>query len=369
MIKHRTASLLMSSPFSRLAELYQRLLSGAATYEGFATFILGQIKHAYAFRRVERVRQLSNALINIPIREYQLIGLHYLAWCQCREHNFQDEILETIIEQTQTYKSKALISRAALDVYRGNFEGALHFYNESIRANPTVSDRIVASRGIATIKSLEGFHASALKDLEGLLPLLKHAEPLTYYEVTNSYAVELIEHNRLAEAHRASLVAVSSPFGPFYPEWQGTLLDVASKREQRSSIVFSRRDIEHDCPAELRIPNPNNPINKARVRAAIDFMSANLNRSLTLAELSAVVHLSPSYFSNLFKTETGNSPGEYLIRLRIEKATELLATGFMSVKEVMASVGYNNKSNFTRHFKRRKGLTPSEYRKRNFTRE
>ncbi len=89
-------------------------------------------------------------------------------------------------------------------------------------------------------------------------------------------------------------------------------------------------------------------INRARVRTVIDFMKANLHRPIKLTELAGAVNLSPRYFSQLFKIETGIAPGEYLIRLRIEKAAELLTTTFLSVKQVMAGVGYDNKSNFGR---------------------
>jgi AraC-like DNA-binding protein len=97
-------------------------------------------------------------------------------------------------------------------------------------------------------------------------------------------------------------------------------------------------------------------------------MTVNLHRKIALAELANLVHLSASHFSRLFKMETGLSPGEFLIRLRMEKAHELLITRFESIKEVMAMVGYGNKSNFVRHFKRFYGFAPSEYRKRHLHR-
>ena len=103
--------------------------------------------------------------------------------------------------------------------------------------------------------------------------------------------------------------------------------------------------------------------------AVIDFMKANLHRSVTRAELAAVVNLSPSYVSYLFKAEVGVSPGEYLIRLKMEKAGELLRTTFLSIKQVMAEVGYNNKSNFGRSFKLRFHVSPSEYRQHALTAE
>jgi AraC family transcriptional regulator len=94
-----------------------------------------------------------------------------------------------------------------------------------------------------------------------------------------------------------------------------------------------------------------------------DFMNANLHRRIRLAELAGTANLSSSRFSHFFKTQTGLSPGEYLRRLRMEKARHLLATTLLRIKEIMAIAGYNSKSHFVRHFRRSFGLAPSEYRK------
>jgi tetratricopeptide (TPR) repeat protein len=145
--------------------LYQHLLSGAASYEELGNRVLRQIKAAHAFRQVERVRELAGLLVKFPIREFHLIGQYYLVWCKCRELEYHPNILERIAEQTHTYKAQALISRAALEMYQGEFERALYFYAEALRTNPTVSDFIHISQGIASAKSMEGFNRSALADL------------------------------------------------------------------------------------------------------------------------------------------------------------------------------------------------------------
>jgi AraC family transcriptional regulator len=108
---------------------------------------------------------------------------------------------------------------------------------------------------------------------------------------------------------------------------------------------------------------PQNRIRNLRVEIVIAFMNANLQRSISLTELAGVANLSPSHLCRLFKTQTGISPGEYLRRLRMEKARHLLSTSVLSVKQIMAVAGYNSKSHFVRHFRRSFGLTPSEYRR------
>lgn len=107
---------------------------------------------------------------------------------------------------------------------------------------------------------------------------------------------------------------------------------------------------------------PENAISDSRVRFVIGFMNANLQRRIPLTELASVANLSAPYFCRLFASQTGLSPGEYLRRLRMEKARHLLTTSFLRIKEVMAMVGYDTKSHFARHFKRSFGLTPSDYR-------
>jgi len=110
-----------------------------------------------------------------------------------------------------------------------------------------------------------------------------------------------------------------------------------------------RTQIEQEW--EVKTDAPDNVIDKARVRAAIDFMKANLHRRITRAEIAGAVRLSTAYIADIFKIETGIALGEYLIKLRMEKASQLLVTTFLSIKEIMAEVGFHNKSNFTRSFR------------------
>jgi transcriptional regulator GlxA family with amidase domain len=107
-------------------------------------------------------------------------------------------------------------------------------------------------------------------------------------------------------------------------------------------------------------------IRKARMQVAIDFMNANLHRSISVNELANSVRLSASHFARLFKAETGIAPGQYLTSLRMERAGQLLATSFLSIKEIMGAVGYKSRGNFIRFFRKHFHATPSEYRQQTF---
>lgn len=99
-----------------------------------------------------------------------------------------------------------------------------------------------------------------------------------------------------------------------------------------------------------------------RLQIVIALMKKELQRDISLEELAASVNLSLSRLHHLFKAETGTTPAQYLRNLRMEHARELLEFTFMSVKQIMVSVGVRDRSHFEREFKRMYGLTPTRYR-------
>ena len=100
-----------------------------------------------------------------------------------------------------------------------------------------------------------------------------------------------------------------------------------------------------------------------RVAMVIAVMEADPTKPLHLTTLADVVHLSVSRLVHLFTAETGLPPGRYLRELRLERARQLLRQTPLSVKEVMAAVGYNDASHFSRDFKRNHGVSPQAYRR------
>jgi tetratricopeptide (TPR) repeat protein len=216
--------------------MYMQLLTEVASYEALGSRIIKRITLAHAFRQIEQVKELASILINIPIREYQLIAQYYLVWCKCRDLEYRTDALEKIIEQSRTYKAKALISRAAFEYYQGKADKALYFYSEAIKTSFTLSEYIEATRGVAMVKSLEGFSKNALIDLEAIIPIIRYAEPAVYYSVLNSYAVEIGEVGRKEEARNISRIVLASPFAFAYPEWQETAQEL--KPANRSFIAI-----------------------------------------------------------------------------------------------------------------------------------
>ncbi len=99
------------------------------------------------------------------------------------------------------------------------------------------------------------------------------------------------------------------------------------------------------------------------IMQAISYVRSNLGRELTVQECAGVVHLSPSYFSTLFKKETGMTFMQYVTAARMEKAKHLLLEG-MQVQDITFELGYKDRPYFTELFKKHTGLTPTEFRTR-----
>lgn len=97
-----------------------------------------------------------------------------------------------------------------------------------------------------------------------------------------------------------------------------------------------------------------------RVRAVIEQNYAN--GDLTAADIGKAVFLTPTYVSLLFKQETGQTVGEYLTQVRIDKAKQLLRDPQYKFYDICHAIGYTDPSYFTKLFKKATGVTPSVYR-------
>jgi AraC-like DNA-binding protein len=108
--------------------------------------------------------------------------------------------------------------------------------------------------------------------------------------------------------------------------------------------------------------NEKNQVSAGPVLSAIHFIHENYKNKIGLSDLSSKTNLSPFYFSKLFKKETGYSPYEYIIMIRINHAKTLLKTTVMKIKEIAFDTGFQSEANFVTCFKEHVGFTPSEFR-------
>jgi transcriptional regulator GlxA family with amidase domain len=102
----------------------------------------------------------------------------------------------------------------------------------------------------------------------------------------------------------------------------------------------------------------------SNVDIAIEMMQNKIHETLSLEEIAQKVNLSASHFSNVFKKQTGFSPIEYFIHLKIQKASQYLLFTQLRIKEIASNLGIEDPYYFSRIFTRVMGLSPNEYRKK-----
>ncbi|KAB8161410.1 helix-turn-helix domain-containing protein [Streptomyces sp. 3MP-14] len=103
------------------------------------------------------------------------------------------------------------------------------------------------------------------------------------------------------------------------------------------------------------------PIARHLLRAR-DLADARYSETLTVADMAAAAALSPAHFSRCFKAAFGESPHQYLLTRRLERAAALLRATDWTVAAIGAAVGVRSIGSFTTSFRRMYGTTPQAYR-------
>ena len=103
-------------------------------------------------------------------------------------------------------------------------------------------------------------------------------------------------------------------------------------------------------------------LDQAKLRRVLDYISTNIDKEITLAQLAGVAGLSVFHFARTFTRAMGVSPHRYVSRMRLENAMADIAAGKLSLAEIAFKAGFSSQASFTRAFYRVNGLTPGEYR-------
>lgn len=146
-------------------------------------------------------------------------------------------------------------------------------------------------------------------------------------------------------------------------EWEGREADAWERVQQQETIQDLKLHVgsylSQVCSSvqERRSGKAGSVIE--RIRQLID---SRYSENLNVVDIAAGVYLSSTYVSLLYKQETGETLFEYLTKVRIEKAKELLKDPRNKFYEVCHAVGYSDPSHFSKVFKKMTGYTPSSYR-------
>lgn len=113
---------------------------------------------------------------------------------------------------------------------------------------------------------------------------------------------------------------------------------------------------------ERTIGETNTLVNPNMARL-LEYIQKHYADPITLTEVAKQFHFNASYLSSYFAAYNGEGFSEYLNKIRIKKAMELLMTTELTISEISANVGYSDQSYFTKVFKKQAGISPSQYRR------
>ena len=177
-----------------------------------------------------------------------------------------------------------------------------------------------------------------LPELREALPLLERAK----------HGIEFMGMSDSAYAHIARIRQSSGlqRFGAFLE----LLSELAHHRDYR-------------LLSSVQIQSFDDDVGLQKISEVVDYITENYANQFALADIAARVGMTESRFSRYFRRATGNTFTDFVNRLRINRACQLLMETEQYVSTICYNVGFNNIANFNRRFMELKGTTPSDFRK------
>lgn len=155
----------------------------------------------------------------------------------------------------------------------------------------------------------------------------------------------------VAAHHRAVEEGLPEPLGEILAPFGG---------ERGIHVPAQLREVMRQTIVRLARKKPGTMELSPVVERAMEFLRKNFGRAVSLEEAARHSGVHPQYLSRIFSQEKGESFVDYLTRLRVSKAKDLLRSG-MNVKETAASVGYADANYFSRLFKKWEGVSPGDF--------
>jgi AraC family transcriptional regulator len=135
---------------------------------------------------------------------------------------------------------------------------------------------------------------------------------------------------------------------------------------QSSAQLLAVHLLRHYSSAGKTIKEPSQRLTHQQMRRVIDFVQDHLSQDLSLEALAEQTGFSAYHFARLFRQTTGESPHQFVLRQRIERAQQLLKERDLPLVHVALESGFASQSHLTQVFKRYLGLTPRAYRQNYF---
>lgn len=270
---------------------------------------------------------------------------------------FNDENMELTISLGELCKDLDEISEKYKKVERQLENKFFTGTNEIIYA----SDRYVEGKNLFYDNNLE----------EDLLNHIRFANPEKARETLDKLAESILENVNSIDYIKynffriiSNIILVLSEFGIDSSVTGFTSSGIFEEIQNTSTIDnlwdfidgFIEKSISY--MAELKKTQ-----HKEIMKRTMEYLESNYHRDITLEDVANAVYMSPRYLCGIFKAESGMTIFEYITKLRMDAALDLLKTG-KKVQDIAQIIGYNNVQSFYRFFKKHYKMTPVQYRRK-----
>lgn len=246
-------------------------------------------------------------------------------------------------------------------------ENLLKSYNEAYIATSISSDKIVTHYEdiLLSLNNLDIYPKSKdetlvqkalMGDLNGALNILDEIFywlSLNYSDDINKTKAKLLELLIAIKRNINSHISEDGIFEQIY------ITNIIESNDINSLKVTFKNYIKSIVS---NVENFKNSKLSGIISEAINYITKNYNKDISLDDVATELNMSYHYFSKFFKDTIGKNFVDYLTELRIEKSKELLKDNTISIKSICYEIGYHDPNYFSKIFRKATGMTPTEYR-------
>ena len=290
-----------------------------------------------------RIPELEHDVGRTPTLGYEPQGRYGIV--RCLEHGVPNPLIRWHYhDEYELHQLVATRGKVFVGDYIGHFEpGHLVLTGPRLPHNWISTD--LPPDGVARRDLVIQFPDAPLRQAAALLPELAEALPVL------ERARHGIEFFGMSERAQQRFARVRSAQGlARFAEFVAFLGELAACSDYRLLSTVQLQGCEDDA-------------SMARISGIVDYLTAHYSDSFSMADLCARLGMSESSFSRYFRRATGNSYTDFVNRLRINRACQLLMETDRYITNVCYDVGFNNVANFNRRFLQLKGMTPKEFRR------
>ena len=286
--------------------------------------------------------ELEHDFARDPALGYEPQGSY--GYVRCLEHGFPNPLVRWHYhEEYELHLIVRTRGKVFVGDYIGHFEpGHLVLTGPRLPHNWISTD--VGPVGVAVRDRVLQFSDAPLRDCAALIPELREVLPLLE---RSRHGIEFFGMSELTNA-RLDRIKQSHGLRRF-AEFLDLMGELARCTDMRSLSTVQLQSFDDDATL-------------AQISGIVDWVNEHCAEQFSMAEVCARIGMSESKFSRYFRRATGNTFTDFVNRLRINRACQLLMETDRYITNVCYDVGFNNVANFNRRFLQLKGMTPKEFR-------